>query len=65
MAMNRVQTDGQTDGQMDGRIDGQTDRQQKTRESVFFFNLKNHLKFSTFSMTFTFYLRHLDPFLSI
>jgi hypothetical protein len=32
---------------------------------LFFLNLKNHLKFSTFSMNFTFYLRDLDLFLSI
>jgi hypothetical protein len=28
----------------------------------FFLNLKNLLKYSTFSMVFTFYLRHLDTF---
>jgi hypothetical protein len=31
----------------------------------FFFNLKNHFKFSPFLMIITFYLRHLDLFLSI
>jgi hypothetical protein len=36
---------------------------QKLRKSlfiVFFFNLENHSKISTFSMILTFYLRHLD-----
>jgi hypothetical protein len=41
---------------------------QKLRKAFFivFFkkNLENHSKISTFSMIFTFYLRHLDLFLS-
>jgi hypothetical protein len=39
---------------------------QKIRRSLFFFfvflNLEHHLKFSTFSMIFTFYLQHFDIF---